>query len=98
MSIIDKILELSKEKGVSQAHICSKIGKRRNFLNEVKSTIRTYVLIFSCSKNPMVGAFINIKRYKKLEQKNSYYCYSYCCFINKKRANAVSFALCRGGI
>ena len=37
MSTINKILELSKKKGVSQAHICSKIGKRRTFLNEVKS-------------------------------------------------------------
>ena len=36
MSIIDSVLHLAKEKGVSQAFICNKLGLSRNYLSEVK--------------------------------------------------------------
>lgn len=36
MSIIDSVLHLAKEKGVSQAFICNKLGLSRNYLAEVK--------------------------------------------------------------
>lgn len=36
MSIIDTVLQLAKEKGISQAFICNKLGLSRNYLSEVK--------------------------------------------------------------
>lgn len=36
MSIIDFVLHLAKEKGISQAFICNKLGLSRNYLAEVK--------------------------------------------------------------
>lgn len=36
MSTIDNVLQLSREKGVSQAFICNKLGLSRNYLSEVK--------------------------------------------------------------
>ena len=36
MSIIDSVLHLAKEKGISQAFICNKLGLSRNYLAEVK--------------------------------------------------------------
>lgn len=36
MAIIDTVLQLAKEKGISQAFICNKLGLSRNYLSEVK--------------------------------------------------------------
>ena len=36
MSTIDIVLRLSKERGISQAFICNKLGLSRNYLSEVK--------------------------------------------------------------
>ena len=36
MSTIDIVLQLAREKGVSQAFICNKLGLSRNYLSEVK--------------------------------------------------------------
>mgnify|MGYP005943294895 CR=1 FL=1 len=36
MSTIDRVLQLAKEKGVSQAFICGKLGVRRTYLSEVR--------------------------------------------------------------
>lgn len=36
MSTIDRVLQLTKEKGISQAFICGKLGLRRTYLSEVR--------------------------------------------------------------
>ena len=36
MSTIDRVLQLSKEKGITQAFICGKLGVRRTYLSEVR--------------------------------------------------------------
>lgn len=36
MSTIDRVLHLAKEKGISQAFICGKLGLRRTYLSEVR--------------------------------------------------------------
>lgn len=36
MSIIDRVLQLAKEKGISQAFICGKLGLRRTYLSDVR--------------------------------------------------------------
>lgn len=36
MSTIDRVLQLAKEKGISQAFICGKLGLRRTYLSEVR--------------------------------------------------------------
>jgi DNA-binding helix-turn-helix protein len=36
LSTIDIVLRLSKERGISQAFICNKLGLSRNYLSEVK--------------------------------------------------------------
>lgn len=37
MSTIDRLLMLAKEKGISQAFICSKLGLSRTYLSDVRS-------------------------------------------------------------
>ena len=36
MSTIDRVLQLVKEKGISQAFICGKLGLRRTYLGDVR--------------------------------------------------------------
>lgn len=36
MSTIDRVLQLAKEKGISQAFICGKLGLRRTYLSDVR--------------------------------------------------------------
>lgn len=36
MYTIDRVLQLAKEKGISQAFICGKLGLRRNYLSDVR--------------------------------------------------------------
>ena len=36
LSTIDRVLQLAKEKGISQAFICGKLGLRRTYLSDVR--------------------------------------------------------------
>ena len=36
MSTIDRVLQMAKEKGISQAFICGKLGLRRTYLADVR--------------------------------------------------------------
>lgn len=37
MDVINRIIDLAKSKGISQAYLCSKIGMRRTYLGEVRN-------------------------------------------------------------